>query len=257
MIFLTFLLTKPSSTDYKQRNHYRRYDNNLADDNHLCNSCAYLSTNKNDKNETKYFLPECGSSYFRHIDKQRIVYNCLNTIMDVSKIMEKLQRNEFMYRYLLLQIFLIHNYEAYDKDLSQPNIIKTYLTIKETTKVKKLNNRFRTFIGEEFGFYYFWITHLIGMLTIPTVVGLLIVLGIKFGENHYGDAFYDNNMDMYLMLPFSCLIIIWSRIYLMSWMSKEKFYKFTWGMNEFFLDVPSKQKPRGSKMKIFQNIKNT
>jgi hypothetical protein len=210
-------------------NRFRRYDD---DDNfHMCNMCEDLSSFK------QCYTLKC-SSCFRNIDKERLIYTMLSTLMDFDKIKNSIENNTDDYCGIINKTFLLHNYRELFFSLNLFTILKTYLNPFINKESRYINKIFRNVFGEEIGFFYEWISHYIHWLIYPSVIGIIIYfLKILFIFN------MKNNLNIKSLFIFDVifylLIVLWGNYYLKSWKNREKMLCFMFGMENYKLERPN------------------
>ena len=210
-------------------NRFRRYD---EDDNfHMCNLCEDLSSFK------QCYTLKC-SSCFRNIDKERLIYTMLSTLMDFDKIKNSIENNTDSYCGIINKTFLLHNYGYLFFSLDLFKILKTYLNPFINEESRYINKMFRNVFGEKIGFFYEWISHYIHWLIYPSVIGIIIYfLKILFIFN------MKNNLNIKSLFIFDVifylLIVLWGNYYLKSWKNREKMLCFMFGMENYKLERPN------------------
>ena len=210
-------------------NRFRRYNEN--DDFHMCNMCEDLSSFK------QCYTLKC-SSCFRNIDKERLIYTMLSTLMDFDKIKNSIENNTDDYCGIINKTFLLHNYRELFFSLNLFTILKTYLNPFINKESRYINKIFRNVFGEEIGFFYEWISHYIHWLIYPSVIGIIIYfLKILFIFN------MKNNLNIKSLFIFDVIfylfIVLWGNYYLKSWKNREKMLCFMFGMENYKLERPN------------------
>ena len=203
----------PPYTNYIKElsSHYRRFDSN--DRIHLCKECENVSDLRNLLNV------KCNSSCFKSMDKERLIYRGLMTVMSEDSIEEC---------WIIKDTILIPNYAAINKNISTFSLIFDYLIPLETKSTKKMNKIFCNVFGEGIGFFFVWISHYIYWLIFPAILGLslhILLLSNKFiGKNNY---------ELEASLVFTAIIVLWGNYYVISWKKINEFYSHIWGINDF------------------------
>ncbi len=229
-------------------NRFRRYNEN--DDFHMCNMCEDLSSFK------QCYTLNC-SSCFRNIDKERLIYTMLSTLMDFDKIKNSIENNTDDYCGIINKTFLLHNYRELFFSLNLFTILKTYLNPFINNESRYINKIFRNVFGEEIGFFYEWISHYIHWLIYPSVIGIIIYfLKILFIFN------MKNNLNIKSLFIFDVifylLIVLWGNYYLKSWKNREKMLCFMFGMENYKLERPNEilnSKTINEDLEIFLSVK--
>ncbi len=229
-------------------NRFRRYNEN--DDFHMCNMCEDLSSFK------QCYTLNC-SSCFRNIDKERLIYTMLSTLMDFDKIKNSIENNTDDYCGIINKTFLLHNYRELFFSLNLFTILKTYLNPFINKESRYINKIFRNVFGEEIGFFYEWISHYIHWLIYPSVIGIIIYfLKILFIFN------MKNNLNIKSLFIFDVifylLIVLWGNYYLKSWKNREKMLCFMFGMENYKLERPNEilnSKTINEDLEIFLSVK--
>ena len=220
---------------------FRRYD--INDNYHICQNC----NNLNDYNLT-YNLT-C-SSVFKKIDKCRLTYTALTTIMDLSfyKKGDDLNENKIIKKLLFLP-----NYENIQNQIKFINMLKIYSNPFQGKESKNYNKIFRVSFGELIGFYFSWMSHFIKWLIFPSIIGLIYKLCkpflIRMG--------FTSRFFLHVNLIFDILIVIWANYYVISWKKKEKVYNIIWGMDRFKLEKENTiiLNEKGDEVEIFMGVK--
>ena len=229
-------------------NRFRRYNEN--DDFHMCNMCEDLSSFK------QCYTLKC-SSCFRNIDKERLIYTMLSTLMDFDKIKNSIENNTDSYCGIINKTFLLHNYGYLFFRLDLFKILKTYLNPFINEESRYINKMFRNVFGEKIGFFYEWISHYIHWLIYPSVIGIIIYfLKILFIFN------MKNNLNIKSLFIFDVIfylfIVLWGNYYLKSWKNREKMLCFMFGMENYKLERPNEilnSKTINEDLEIFLSVK--
>ena len=229
-------------------NRFRRYNEN--DDFHMCNMCEDLSSFQ------QCYTLNC-SSCFRNIDKERLIYTMLSTLMDFDKIKSSIENNTDDYCGIINKTFLLHNYRELFFSLNLFTILKTYLNPFINNESRYINKIFRNVFGEEIGFFYEWISHYIHWLIYPSVIGIIIYfLKILFIFN------MKNNLNIKSLFIFDVIfylfIVLWGNYYLKSWKNREKMLCFMFGMENYKLERPNEilnSKTINEDLEIFLSVK--
>ena len=190
-------------------NHYRRYD--INDKIHFCKECENLSLKRS--GEVK-----CSSSCFKSLDKEKLIFRSLMTVMNDDNIEES---------WIIKDGILILNYQNIMQNTNIFSLIVTFLTPVETFETKRINKIYSNTFGEAVGFFFVWISHYIYWLIFPSIFGIIIhflLLNKKIAESNY---------ELILSLIFTGTIVLWGNYYVISWKKKNKFYNYIWGMTKF------------------------
>ena len=190
--------------------HYRRYDPN--DKIHICSEC------KNVKKLSDCLSVKCQSSCFKKLDKEKLIYKSLMTIMNDDNICDC---------WTIKDSILINNYKTILDNTGIFSLIITFLIPFETFELKRVNKIFSNTFGNGVGFFFLWISHYIKWLIFPSILGLiihLILLKKQLNENNY---------ELVLSLIFTGTIVLWGNYYVLSWKKMNKFYNYIWGVSNF------------------------
>ena len=225
----------PPYTNYiKQLSaNYRRFD--LDDKIHICKECENISTEKN------FLNLKCESSCFKSIDKERLIYKSLMTIMSENNINDSL---------IIKDSILIPNYSSLIKNTSTFSLITTFLIPFETKESKKINKIICNTFGEGIGFFFVWISHYIYWLIFPSILGLIV--HILLINNKYNK---ENKYELEISLIFTCIIVLWGNYYVLSWKKINIFYNHIWGIKNFKIknDIDKDNRISNNRI-IFMNI---
>lgn len=220
---------------YKYYRQYDRNDNLIYDDYTEFNqSSNYSLTNNFNNTKLDNKKNESSQYFFRFIDKTRFAIYELNKVLSIEGLNEYyLKEDDSTFKKLLKRHYINHNFNAFKKEYSMENLIKTYLSIEMDEKVLILNGRFRNLLGEEIGFYFLWISHLIHYLHFPAIIGVFIVISFFILNIIFPIEFlYENYIDFLFQIPFTIFIIYWSKSYSESWIDIEKVYLYKWGVED-------------------------
>ena len=190
---------------------YRRFDSN--DRIHICKECENISHLKNCLNL------KCNSSCFKSMDKERLIYKSLMTVMSDDSIEDSL---------IIKDTLLIPNYSALIKNTSIFSLITTFLIPFETKETKKINKIFCNIFGEGIGFFFVWISHHIYWLILPSILGLfmhILLINDKLNK--------ERNYELDISLIFTGIIVLWGNYYVLSWKKINVFYSHIWGIYNF------------------------
>ena len=190
---------------------YHRYD--TKDRIHICKECENISNLKQCLNL------KCKSSCFKSMDKERLIYKGLMTVMSEDSIEDC---------YIIKDTLLIPNYYALNEKVSTLMLISTFLIPIETKETKKINKIFCNVFGEGIGFFFVWISHYIYWLLFPSLLGL--TLHILFVNDKLSDI---KNYELIVTLIFTGIIVLWGNYYVISWKKINKFYSHIWGIHDF------------------------
>ena len=187
--------------------HYRRFDSN--DRIHICKECENMKALKDCLNL------KCDSSCFKLIDKERLIYRSLMTIMNDESLYDS---------FIVKDTLLIPNYSALINNTSIFSLITNFLIPFETKESKKINTIFGNVFGEGIGFFFVWISHYIYWLIFPSILGLIVHIFLIKNRNNY---------ELEISLFFTGIIVLWGNYYVISWKKINKFYTYIWGINDF------------------------
>ena len=190
---------------------YRRFDSN--DRIHICKECENILHAKDCLNL------KCNSSCFKSMDKERLIYKSLMTVMSDDSIEDC---------WIIKDTLLIPNYSALIKNTSIFSLINTFLIPFETKETKRINKIFCNIFGEGIGFFFVWISHYIYWLIFPSILGLFLHI---FLLNNKLNKEKDYELDVSLI--FTGIIVLWGNYYVLSWKKINEFYSHIWGINDF------------------------
>ena len=185
---------------------YRRFDSN--DRIHFCKECENITNVKDCLNL------QCDSSCFKLIDKERLIYKSLMTIISKESLEDCL---------IISDTLLIPNYSAINKNTTIFTLITNFLIPIETTESKKINKIFCDVFGEGIGFFFVWISHYIYWLIFPSLLGLIVYIILM--RNIF-------NYELEISLIFTGIIILWGNYYVISWKKINKFYSHIWCIDD-------------------------
>ena len=220
---------------------FRRYDEN--DNYHICKECENFIDFRSTYNLT------C-SSVFRKIDKNRISYAALSTVMDFDYLKTLIHKNDS----IIKQIIYLPNYDCIDNSIKFFNMVHAYSTPFRAVDTKRINRVFRTIFGEKIGFYYSWITHYVRWAVFPAVAGILYE-GIKQILKYYK---FKSTVFLVMNLLFATIIVLWGNFYSAAWKSREEVYNYIWGMDHFKLEKSNEiyiENQGGEQVELFMNVK--
>ena len=196
--------------------HYKRFD--LDDRVHICKECENISNEKNCLNL------KCNSSCFKSIDKERLIYKSLMTIMSENNIDDC---------WFIKDNILMPNYPTLIQRISTFSLISNFLIPFETKKTVKINKIFCNVFGEGIGFFFVWISHYISWLVLPAILGLILHIFLFINKKQILNGGKDYELETTLF--FTGIIVLWSNYYVLSWKKMNKFYNHIWGINHFKL----------------------
>jgi len=196
--------------------HYKRFD--LDDRVHICKECENITNEKNCLNL------KCNSSCFKSIDKERLIYKSLMTIMSEDNIDDCL---------IIKDNILMPNYPTLIERISVFSLIATFLIPFETKKTVKINKIFCNVFGEGIGFFFVWISHYISWLVFPAILGLILHIFLFINKKQKLNGGKDYELETTLF--FTGIIVLWSNYYVLSWKKMNIFYNHIWGINNFKL----------------------
>ena len=213
--------------------YYRRYDSN--DKIHICSEC------KNIEKISDCLQIKCQSSCFKKLDKEKLIYKSLMTIMNDDNIYDC---------WTIKDSILINNYKTILDNTGIFSLIITFLTPVETFELKRVNKIFSNTFGNGVGFFFLWISHYIKWLLFPSLLGLIIHI------IHLRKQINENNYELVLSLIFTGTIVLWGNYYVLSWKKMNKFYDHIWGVSNFKVNKAINNDNRISQNKInFMGIK--
>ena len=190
--------------------HYRRYD--INDRIHICKECENIS------NLSQCLGVKCQSSCFKSLDKEKLIFRSLMTIMNDDSIDDC---------WIIKDNILMPNYKSILEYKSIFSLILTFLTPFETVELSRVNKIFSNIFGESIGFFFLWVSHYIKWLIFPSIFGLIIHLIFLYNR------IIESNYELVLTLIFTGAIVLWGNYYVLSWKKKNKFYNHIWGVSKF------------------------
>ena len=215
--------------------HYRRYD--LDDRIHLCENCENLT------NISSCLNCKCESTCFKQLDKERLIYKSLMTIMSDDSIEDC---------WLIKDTILVPNYNTIIKNSYSSifHLILIYLNPYETKELKRINKIYSNIFGDSIGFFFIWISHYISWLIFPSLLGLIIHLLF------FSKYFFEGRGQLIISLFFTGTIVLWGNYYILSWKKNNKFYNYIWGGGEFKIKKVVNSDSRVAENKIdFMGVK--
>ena len=196
---------------------FRRYDKN--DLYHLCEKCS-------DVLPQNILTIECDSSLFRFIDKTRLLYMTLLSILDMGYI-EKMIKSESNHINQIFKSSMFLRNEAVINDFNKKFKYKSYLNPYPSIDSRKIDNFFKNTFGEAIGYFYVWISHYLTWLIFPTIVGIIFeIITLLISEKSSN----------YVNLIFLSIIILWGFYYTENWSSLQIFYNHIWGINGYIAE---------------------
>ena len=211
--------------------HYKRFD--LDDKIHICKECENISTEKNCLNL------KCKSSCFKSIDKERLIYKSLMTIMSENNINDC---------WIIKDNILMPNYPSLIKEISTCSLIANFLIPFETKETKRINKILCNIFGEGIGFFFVWISHYIFWLVFPAIIGLILHIFLFLNKKQKLNEGKDYELETTLF--FTGIIVLWSNYYVLSWKKMNIFYNHIGGINNFKLKKGVDKDSRISKNRI-------
>ena len=197
-----------------------------------------------------------GCSYFRNIDKIRLLYDSFDRLIKISEL-KKIQ--------FIQTIVIKRNYESYGPKIGIKSLICQSANIFNDVQSTCLLNKIRNYYGEIISFYFAWMDHYIKWLFFPAALGVLVgIISATGALKSYsiGGTIF-GALDIFL-LCYCSVIIGWATLFVQIWKQKETFYNYKWGTenfkqrepeNELFTYTLKKKFVFGSNLLYYENWK--
>ena len=169
---------------------------------------------------------ECGCSKYRGIDKLRLIYDSVDTLVKMNYL-----RQENILNYILIK----RNYIDYGDKLSIKNIVFKSWNIFNTGTQMDYIFTIRNFYNEEIAYYFLWITSLVKWLIIPAILGIIVNYSNKIMINP------DGSHNHTILLLLSAFLALWGTAFLNYWDQKEKIFNYIWGTESFQRSEPDSE----------------
>ena len=169
---------------------------------------------------------ECGCSKYRGIDKLRLIYDSIDTLVKMNYL-----RQENILNYILIK----RNYIDYGDKLSIKNIVFKSWNIFNTGTQMDYIFTIRNFYNEEIAYYFLWITSLVKWLIIPAILGIIVNYSNKIMINP------DGSHNHTILLLLSAFLALWGTAFLNYWDQKEKIFNYIWGTESFQRSEPDSE----------------
>ena len=169
---------------------------------------------------------ECGCSKYRGIDKLRLIYDSIDTLVKMNYL-----RQENILNYILIK----RNYIDYGDKLSIKNIVFKSWNIFNTGTQMDYIFTIRNFYNEEIAYYFLWITSLVKWLIIPAILGIIVNYSNKIMINP------DGSHNHTILLSLSAFLALWGTAFLNYWDQKEKIFNYIWGTESFQRSEPDSE----------------
>ena len=169
---------------------------------------------------------ECGCSKYRGIDKLRLIYDSIDTLVKMNYL-----RQENILNYILIK----RNYIDYGDKLSIKNIVFKSWNILNTGTQMDYIFTIRNFYNEEIAYYFLWITSLVKWLIIPAILGIIVNYSNKIMINP------DGSHNHTILLLLSAFLALWGTAFLNYWDQKEKIFNYIWGTESFQRSEPDSE----------------
>ena len=169
---------------------------------------------------------ECGCSKYRGIDKLRLIYDSIDTLVKMNYL-----RQENILNYILIK----RNYIDYGDKLSIKNIVFKSWNIFNTGTQMDYIFTIRNFYNEEIAYYFLWITSLVKWLIIPAILGIIVNYSNKIMINP------DGSHNHTILLLLSAFLVLWGTAFLNYWDQKEKIFNYIWGTESFQRSEPDSE----------------
>ena len=169
---------------------------------------------------------ECGCSKYRGIDKLRLIYDSIDTLVKMNYL-----RQENILNYILIK----RNYIDYGDKLSIKNIVFKSWNIFNTGTQMDYIFTIRNFYNEEIAYYFLWLTSLVKWLIIPAILGIIVNYSNKIMINP------DGSHNHTILLLLSAFLALWGTAFLNYWDQKEKIFNYIWGTESFQRSEPDSE----------------
>ena len=171
-------------------------------------------------------IGDCGCSKYRGIDKLRLIYDSIDTLIKVNYL-----RQENIINYILIK----RNYIDYGDKLSVKNIVFKSWNIFNTGTQMDYLFTIRNFYNEEIAYYFLWLTSLVKWLIIPAILGIIVNYSNKIMINP------DGTHNHTILLLLSAFLALWGTAFLNYWSQKEKIFNYIWGTESFHKAEPDSE----------------
>ena len=169
---------------------------------------------------------ECGCSKYRGVDKLRLIYDSIDTLVKMNYL-----RQENILNYILIK----RNYIDYGDKLSIKNIVFKSWNIFNTGTQMDYIFTIRNFYNEEIAYYFLWLTSLVKWLIIPAILGIIVNYSNKIMINP------DGSHNHTILLLLSAFLALWGTAFLNYWDQKEKIFNYIWGTESFQRSEPDSE----------------
>ena len=169
---------------------------------------------------------ECGCSKYRGVDKLRLIYDSIDTLVKMNYL-----RQEKILNYILIK----RNYIDYGDKLSIKNIVFKSWNIFNTGTQMDYLFTIRNFYNEEIAYYFLWLTSLVKWLIIPAILGIIVNYSNKIMINP------DGTHNHTILLLLSAFLALWGTAFLNYWDQKEKIFNYIWGTESFQRSEPDSE----------------
>ena len=169
---------------------------------------------------------EQGCSKFRGIDKLRIIYESIDSLVKMNYL-----KQEKILNYVLIK----RNYMGYGDRLSAKNILfKSWNIFNRSAQMDYLYT-IRNFFNEEIAYYFLWLTSLIKWLIFPAILGIIVNYSNKLLVNP------DGSHNSTILLLLSAFLALWGTAFLKYWDQKERMFNYMWGTENFQKSEPDSE----------------
>ena len=169
---------------------------------------------------------ECGCSKYRGVDKLRLIYDSIDTLVKMNYL-----RQEKILNYILIK----RNYIDYGDKLSIKNIVFKSWNIFNTGTQMDYLFTIRNFYNEEIAYYFLWLTSLVKWLIIPAILGIIVNYSNKIMINP------DGSHNHTILLLLSGFLALWGTAFLNYWDQKERIFNYLWGTESFQRSEPDSE----------------
>ena len=147
---------------------------------------------------------ECGCSKYRGVDKLRLIYDSIDTLVKMNYL-----RQENILNYILIK----RNYIDYGDKLSIKNIVFKSWNIFNTGTQMDYIFTIRNFYNEEIAYYFLWLTSLVKWLIIPAILGIIVNYSNKIMINPYAsqESFQRSEPDSEAFVPDGYVTLVFNR----------------------------------------------
>ena len=169
---------------------------------------------------------ECGCSKYRGIDKLRLIYDSIDSLIKMNYL-----RQENILNYILIK----RNYIDYGDKLSVKNIVFKSWNIFNTGTQMEYLFTIRNFYNEEIAYYFLWLTSLVKWLIFPALLGIIVNYSNKIMINP------DGSHNHTILLLLSGFLALWGTAFLNYWDQKERIFNYLWGTESFQRSEPDSE----------------